>query len=151
MRTLAAEADRQSVVARFQALRPADRGLWGRMSPHQMVCHFSDSLRYVFGERPARDVSTLASRTLLKFVALRVPVRWPHGIKTVKEVEQGVGGTPPVEFERDRAALIGLLDRFCRARIDPSLGHPIFGPMSAADWFRWGYLHADHHLRQFGR
>jgi hypothetical protein len=28
--------------------------------------------------------------------------------------------------------------------------HPIFGPMSKADWLRWGYLHMDHHLRQFG-
>ena len=29
--------------------------------------------------------------------------------------------------------------------------HPIFGAMSVKDWMRWGYLHADHHLRQFGR
>jgi hypothetical protein len=28
--------------------------------------------------------------------------------------------------------------------------HPIFGRMSRAAWLRWGYLHADHHLRQFG-
>ena len=34
-------------------------------------------------------------------------------------------------------------------RFAPS--HPMFGPMTAADWMRWGYLHADHHLRQFGR
>jgi hypothetical protein len=29
--------------------------------------------------------------------------------------------------------------------------HPLFGPMSRAAWLRWGYLHLDHHLRQFGR
>jgi hypothetical protein len=28
--------------------------------------------------------------------------------------------------------------------------HPLFGRMSDADWLRWAYLHADHHLRQFG-
>jgi hypothetical protein len=28
--------------------------------------------------------------------------------------------------------------------------HPIFGRMSEAAWLRWGWLHADHHLRQFG-
>jgi len=27
---------------------------------------------------------------------------------------------------------------------------PIFGDMSEAEWMRWGYLHCDHHLRQFG-
>jgi hypothetical protein len=28
--------------------------------------------------------------------------------------------------------------------------HPVFGKMSEAAWLRWGYLHMDHHLRQFG-
>ena len=28
--------------------------------------------------------------------------------------------------------------------------HPIFGRMSDGDWLRWGYLHMEHHLRQFG-
>jgi len=28
--------------------------------------------------------------------------------------------------------------------------HPLFGPMSETQWLRWGYLHVDHHLRQFG-
>ena len=28
---------------------------------------------------------------------------------------------------------------------------PMFGHMSEKDWMQWGYLHADHHLRQFGR
>jgi hypothetical protein len=27
--------------------------------------------------------------------------------------------------------------------------HPVFGPMTRVDWLRWGYLHVDHHLRQF--
>ena len=28
--------------------------------------------------------------------------------------------------------------------------HPVFGPMTRGAWLRWGYLHTDHHLRQFG-
>jgi len=31
-----------------------------------------------------------------------------------------------------------------------SVAHPIFGRMSLWEWQRWGYLHTDHHLRQFG-
>jgi hypothetical protein len=30
------------------------------------------------------------------------------------------------------------------------LPHPVFGAMSDSAWRRWGYLHTDHHLRQFG-
>jgi len=26
----------------------------------------------------------------------------------------------------------------------------MFGRLSDAAWLRWGYLHMDHHLRQFG-
>jgi len=28
--------------------------------------------------------------------------------------------------------------------------HPFFGEMSERDWMKWGWLHMDHHLRQFG-
>jgi len=26
----------------------------------------------------------------------------------------------------------------------------MFPEMNEREWMRWGYLHADHHLRQFG-
>ncbi len=29
--------------------------------------------------------------------------------------------------------------------------HPYFGNLTKWEWMRWAYLHADHHLRQFGR
>jgi hypothetical protein len=44
-----------------------------------------------------------------------------------------------------------LIDRFTRRPRGFDLpDHAIFGSMSEADWMRWGYLHMDHHLRQFG-
>jgi hypothetical protein len=76
-------------------------------------------------------------------------MKWPHGVKTMPEMEQGVGGTAPVEFLGDREKLVGLIARFCGAKVD-GVVHPIFGAMSEKDWQRWGYLHCDHHLRQFG-
>jgi hypothetical protein len=47
--------------------------------------------------------------------------------------------------------LVVIFDRFCEPSVNLSPTHPFFGPMSREDWLRWGYLHADHHLRQFGR
>jgi hypothetical protein len=41
-------------------------------------------------------------------------------------------------------------DSFC-ALTNHTRDHPFFGSMQHADWMRWGYLHADHHLRQFNR
>jgi hypothetical protein len=47
--------------------------------------------------------------------------------------------------------LRGLIDRFTRQPRDFELQmHPIFGAMTEEEWMRWGYLHMDHHLRQFG-
>ena len=53
-------------------------------------------------------------------------------------------------FEHDRETALAALERFClpdQVRID----HPMMGHMSKWEWMRWGFLHTDHHLRQFGR
>jgi len=143
--------EKAALVARLRRLRPDSARQWGRMTPHQMVCHLSDSFRNVTGEREASDVSTAISRTVVRYIALRVPLPWPKGIKTLPEADQEIGGTKPVEFERDVRDLEELVERFtCDGREHQKWRHPIFGHLSDDDWQRWGYLHMDHHLRQFG-
>ena len=81
-------------------------------------------------------------------MALHTSVAWPQGIKTRPEVEQGVGGTTPGDFDQDRARVVALLRRFATA--DASYGrHPGLGPLTREEWLIWGYRHTDHHLRQF--
>ena len=151
MRTLEAIADHQSIVERISALTLSDRRLWGKMSAHQMVCHLCDSYRVALGEKSASPADSFVSRTIVKFIALRLPMKWPKGVATRPEVEQGVGGTAPVEFEKDRAELLSAIERFCSGGVNLAIPHPFFGRMTLQEWMRWGYLHADHHLRQFGR
>jgi len=121
------------------------------MSVGQMVCHLSDSYLAALGEKAVSPAMGWLQRTVLKWIALSLPIPWPHGAKTRPEVEQGLGGTPPVDWERDRATLLAVFHRFSGESAHYADTHPIFGPMSRQDWIRWGYLHADHHLRQFGR
>ncbi len=116
-----------------------------------MVCHLCDSYRFALGEKSISMATGFLQRTLIKFLALRAPMKWPRGTPTRPEVEQGVGGTAPLEFEKDRGQLLSIIGRFCSSAIDPNIQHPFFGPMTRQNWMRWGYLHADHHLRQFGR
>jgi Protein of unknown function (DUF1569) len=151
MRTLSSLSDRREVLMRISNLSPADRAKWGRMSVHEMVCHLTDSYLCALGEKSASSSTGLFQRTLMKWVALQVPLPWPKGVPTRPEMEQGKGGSAPVEFNQDLAALVAVVSRFCDQLPQPALQHPIFGPMDSADWWRWGYLHADHHLRQFGR
>jgi len=130
---------------------PGLKPLWGRMTAHQMICHLSDSFLVPMGAKAADMAGSPLQRTVVKFLALYAPVKWPAGVKTRPEVEQGVGGTAPGEFESDRRSLIEVVERFAATDRDFEWApHPIFGKLSESEWLRWGYLHADHHLRQFG-
>jgi|SRR5581483_3107343 len=148
MSTLAETAVRAGLRARVERLRPDSPAKWGRMTAPQMVCHLKDSFRVGMGERYASSVSNILSTTLIKWMALRAPIPWPHGVPTRPEIEQGRGGTPPAEWTSDCAELVGLMDSFVeRTKFGV---HPAFGNMSRSEWLIWGYRHVDHHLRQFG-
>jgi hypothetical protein len=140
---------RSAIQQRLALLAPGHTARWGRMNAHQMVCHLSDSFLLPLGRKSAGSSSNALQRTLVKWIALYAPLPWPHGVPTRPEMEQGVGGTPPMQFERDRAQLAGLIDEFASIR-EFAAEHPIFGTLTTKEWMRWGALHADHHLRQFG-
>jgi hypothetical protein len=150
MKTLARHRDRAEILHRLKALRPDSGRRWGRMSAHQMVCHLSDSFRMGTGQKPVTHSPRLVERTIVKWIALYLPVRWPPGIVTRPEIDQELDGTKPVDFAADVADLEALLNGTAQPNTFRSRVHPIFGRMSQAAWHRWGYLHADHHLRQFG-
>lgn len=151
MITLGDPAVLQAVLARAANLRANDPAQWGRMSAYQAICYLADSFRAVIGDREVSPATGLVQRTAMKWFALHVPLRWPRGLPTRPEVEQGVGGTPQGEFERGRADLIALIERFCDPSRDIAVNrHPIFGGLTRGAWLRWGYLHTDHHPRQFG-
>jgi hypothetical protein len=53
-------------------------------------------------------------------------------------------------IERDRRDLLAAMERFCSVPDSVRSPHPMMGVLTRAEWMKWGYLHADHHLRQFG-
>lgn len=152
LKTLASDADKAEIVRRLGALRPDSPRRWGRMSAHQMVCHLSDGYRMLTDRRVEMLVPSSVPRGLIKVFALYVPLKWPTGLPTTRELDQCGAGTTPGDFAVDVAGLVRLVDEItaCRQLDAAAQLHPLFGPMSASAWMRWAYLHADHHLRQFG-
>ena len=151
MKTLARQRDKAEILHRLRRVHPESVRRWGRMSAHQMVCHLADSLRMATGEMPVSLDTSPLKRTIVKWVALYLPLRWPAGIPTCPEIDQEHGGTRPVDFAADVVQLEALLDVVtARTRSLDRQAHPMFGRMPDAAWLRWGYLHMDHHLRQFG-
>lgn len=151
MKTLGSETDRRELLRRLQQITHDSRRRWGTMTPHQMICHLNDSFKAGTGEKQVSSVSNVLSRTLVKWIALYLPIPWPRGVRTRPEMDQNRGGTRPVEFNRDLAELKAVIERFSQRQRDFQWHrHPLFDEMSERDWWRWGYLHVDHHLRQFG-
>lgn len=143
--------DKAEILRRLETIAPDRPGLWGRMSAHQMICHLKDCFRMALGEREVQPRGTVFHRTILKWIGLNLPLPVPRGRPTMPEVDQQLGGTPPVEFRRDLSELVGLIERFAgRADGFDAAAHPLLGKLSEREWARWGYLHTDHHLRQFG-
>jgi len=90
-------------------------------------------------------------RSTVKWIALYTPLPWARGMPTRPEMDQTKGGTPPAEFSEDVRRLLQLTERFTSEPRDFTWQpHPFFLQMSDRDWMRWGYLHMNHHLRQFG-
>jgi hypothetical protein len=116
-----------------------------------MICHLRDAFEMATGAKPVASVGGAARQTLMRCAALYVPVRWPPGIRTMPEVDQEAGGTPPVEFSADLAALVAVIERaIATPGVFRDRRHPALGALSQPQWMRWAYLHTDHHLRQFG-
>ena len=150
MKNLFNAADYQELVRRMDALTPEAARQWGKMTPHQMLCHLNDSYVGIMDGRPLGSRANLLNRTLVRWIAIHSGMQWPKGVKTMPAVDQLQGGTPPVGFEADRATLLASMERFASKTERDVHPHPIFGPLTTWEWQRWGWLHADHHLRQFG-
>jgi DinB family protein len=149
VKTLARAGHLEEIRRRIRLLTPTLEARWGRMSVDQVVCHLADACRMALGEVEVRPWDG-GPRTFRRVIALRVPVRWPSGLTTSPEIDPFDGGTRPVAFAADLETLLALVDRLASEASLAGRVHPVFGPMSERDWLRWGYLHLDHHLRQFG-
>src|SRR5579862_6921613 len=106
MGTLAEPDFRNACCSRLARLDSSARPRWGSMTAHQMVCHLNDSFSVGAGIRYASPATGFLQRTLVKWIALRTPLPWPHGVPTRPEVEQGLGGTPPSDWDRDCSGLL---------------------------------------------
>jgi hypothetical protein len=151
VKNLADPGCRQEILMRIRRVRAELPRKWGKMNAPQMVCHLNDSFLCVMGEREVSVATDFRAPRLVKWLALNFPRHWPQGVPTRPEIDQQKSGTPPAEFASDVETLLGLVERFTRKPRDFQFHpHPMFREMTEREWMRWGYLHTDHHLRQFG-
>jgi hypothetical protein len=149
MKSLASVDVLSETRGRLRCLAADDRALWGRMSAREMARHLSCAYEIALGEREVAPLKML-SPALMKWGGLRSGLRWPKNLATTPELERALKEESTATFEESVELVVAKMEAVASSvKLAPR--HPMFGPMSEADWMRWGYLHADHHLRQFGR
>lgn len=143
---------RSQLVPLLQQVPPATPPAWGRLSFHQMVEHFTDSVRLANGHIPVRDFITPEDKLhrMREFMLSEKPFRenTPNPLMEATP--------PPTRFATVQAALgelqeelIYFFDVFTR---QPGLTtrNPFFGDLNFAENVHLLHKHALHHLRQFG-
>ena len=152
MKSLADPIDRAEILRRLSTLEAGRAARWGRMSTVEMVCHLADALRMATGEIVTAPRTNWFTAALLKWGALSVPLQWPKArIRTSPELDAQGAGTRPTTFAEDVAQVVALVERVVTTECGlEGRRHPIFGPLTRSEWLHWGWLHLDHHLRQFG-
>ncbi len=151
LRRLSNANDKLEILTRLSHLKEDNQARWGRMNVNQMLCHLSDAFKGVMGERTVKTKANGLQQTVIKWLALYVPVPWPKGqMKTLPEIDQEIAGTKPTHFLQDKEELLMLNERFSAQEKDFVFElHPLMGKLTEQEWQRWAYLHVDHHLRQF--
>lgn len=147
MKSLWQETTRRELMDRARRLTPAHRAQWGKFTVDRMLAHMVDAFRMGMGEievRPRR-IPLLGSWPFnvlfIRFVGM------PKNAPTAREII----ARPPLSIDAELRELEAAMERFAAQRERTEWpAHPAFGKLSGKAWGVLGYVHTDHHLRQFG-
>lgn len=149
MRNISDAVVLEDLVSRLRRLAPTQPGLWGTMKAQQMALHVGDACAAVLKQRAFAATPRGGPAGLIRFIVLYVLPRMPRGVKGGANPAAAI--VEPAAFAQDLERAVTLLQQLATEAPDGLADrHPIFGPMTRADWMRWAFLHTDHHLRQFG-
>ena len=154
MKSLDNEDVKAELQVRLEMLTLDSQRRWGRMNANQMLCHLSDTFVLLQKDgRPRTPPSILQKLkfSIMRSVALYSGLPFPRGLPTMAAIDQEKKGTPPLGLAEDKETLIKTMEIFsAENRSYEQCFHPILGNLSPKQWQRWGYLHVDHHFKQFG-
>ncbi len=147
MKTLFDDTDRAAILRRLERLTPDRQPEWGRMTPHEMICHLALAVRESLIPDPTRKPHSLMARAPLNWLVIYV-LPWPKG-KAQSPPE--FLDFRPRDWDTDVDELRQLIEQF--AARSPNDEWPVslgFGRISGRAWGVMHHKHINHHLRQFG-
>ena len=149
MKTILTDYD--NLVARLDKIQQSNVAIWGIMNVHEMIVHVSQPLSIALGIKKGTDESNFFTRTLMKYMALKMMSKIPKGIKAPKDFDVKQSSIVLKGFEEDKKNLYDLMLKFKNDTSEYSNRiHPNFGAFNREEWAIQSYMHLDHHFRQFG-
>ena len=151
MKNIFNESDKNEILQRIEKLTPTTKALWGTMNVSQMLAHCANAAKMPTGEiKPKRapfPFNILGSLLKSKILG-EGPLR--RNSPTANELRVSI--SDPKDFEKEKANFIAAVKKLGEGgeKVANAEQHPFFGKMTAKEWGRINYKHADHHLSQFG-
>ncbi|HET6990763.1 MAG TPA: DUF1569 domain-containing protein [Bacteroidia bacterium] len=152
MTTLFDPAQRRILVDRLGKLTPETKPAWGKLTARNLLPHLSDPIRSAFGEydfqlSDQRFYKTKFGRWLLIYGIKK----WPKSPPTAPQFDSEKNGRKGSDFEKDRAELFELIERFGQTPSSVKFKpHAVFGDISHKSWGHLMHKHIEHHCKQFG-
>lgn len=138
----------KEVTARIAVITPETKCLWGNMNAAQMMKHLCLDMEIILNRLIVKHGGNFITKTLFKKMILS-DLKPPKGGKTIPEIDVIGNNIKVKDFETERAYYLSLVNEFITSK-NLAEFHPRLGKMSAEEWYRYAYRHADYHLKQFG-
>ncbi|TVQ12903.1 MAG: DUF1569 domain-containing protein [Balneolaceae bacterium] len=138
---------RNALLERIGKLDPVTPPRWGKMTPHEMVCHLIDHYNMAVNPKPVRVRKSILLYQPLKWFAIyHAPI--PRGrLKAPEEMRL----TKPDNWDQDIDRLKSLVEQFASMQGETDWPDNIIaGTMDGNSWSALLYRHTIHHLKQFG-
>jgi hypothetical protein len=148
MKSLYAPSERQQILERLGQLQAGATRQWGKMDAAQMCAHCVAALEVAAGD-VVKEHGFLG-KVLGRFVKGSLLGDKPFSKNSPTDPTFIV--TDPRDFEKERARLAAIVQRFGEAGASAANGrmHSFFGRLKGDEWGVLMHKHLDHHLRQFG-
>jgi len=149
MKTIFNPADKNEILNRIDKLTPESKALWGKMNVAQMLAHSANAAKMPTGEISVKGVGfpiSILGKVFKPMVLKGGDMR--KNSPTSPEIKV----TDPCDFRKEKENFINAFNKLgdMQEKAVKNDKHPFFGKMRPAEWGRINYIHADHHLKQFG-
>lgn len=147
-KTIYAPEANQEIIQRIEKLNPSDTPIWGQMNAVEMLSHCNMAHQSIL-KAPLSAERPSLKQVVSKFIFFRIKNEFPRFARGPRRFDMK-GKVEAGAFEEEKSKYKHIIGKYAKVEGKIDALHPRLGRLSHAEWGRFVWMHADHHLRQFG-